>query len=130
MNLTDEEIKRAKLCKSKRKTFLVSATLTKISGTSRMIGNKKFKKYLKNKLKKKNTDIEQLHPKILDIVNKVKMSNNLKIIDLTKDVKTIMPDNLIIYKIKCPTDQKTYYLNYILNEYCKQGLVLIFVNSI
>ena len=37
---------------TKRKTILVSATLTKISGTSRMMQNKKFKKFLKQKLKK------------------------------------------------------------------------------
>lgn len=62
---------------------MVSATLTKISGTSRMIKNQKFKKLLKDKIK--NSKGEKIHPKILDIMSKIKLKNEVHIIDLTTE---------------------------------------------
>ncbi len=115
--LTSQEINYAKYCQCKRRTFLISATLTKISGTSRMIGNKKFKKFLKGKLKRKNQNAHELHPKIMDVMSKVSMKNDLEIIDMTKDEKCILPKNLQVLKVKCPADQKMYYLDYILREH-------------
>ena len=139
--LTEGEIKKAKFLQTKRKTILISATLTKLSGTSRMVKNKKFKKMLKKKLKKKkkkkkqqklgkNKISEEMDPKLLEIVQKVKMNNKLKIVDLTKEKEGFLPKHLKIIKISCPTDQKINYLDYLLSEIATKELVLIFVNSI
>lgn len=137
--LTKEEINKAKFYQTKRKTILISATLTKLSGTSRMVKNKKFKKMLKKRLKikkkqqktqNKNKIHEEMDPKLLEIVQKVKMNNKLKIVDLTKEKEGFLPKELKIIKISCPTDQKVNYLDYILTEIATKELVLIFVNSI
>lgn len=48
-----------------------------------MLKNKKFKKILKKKIK--NNKGEKIHPKILDIMNKISMKNKVEIIDLTVD---------------------------------------------
>jgi len=48
-----------------------------------MIKNQKFKKLLKDKIK--NSKGEKIHPKILDIMNKIKLKNEVHIIDLTTE---------------------------------------------
>ncbi len=128
--LTNEEIRQAKFIQAKRRTILVSATLTKVSGTSRMIQNKKFKKYLKKNMKKNSTTNEQIHPKIMDIIKKIKFSNKLKIIDHSKETKGFLPEGLKIYHVECTTEQRMYYLDYLLTDFVNKGLVIIFVNSI
>ena len=59
---------------------------------------------MKKKLKKKNSAIEQLHPKIMDVLTKIQIKNELQIIDLTKDETNILPKNLKVLKIRCPSD--------------------------
>lgn len=48
-----------------------------------MLKNKKFKKFLKKKIK--NNKEEKIHPKIVDVMKKIEMKNEVEIIDLTKD---------------------------------------------
>lgn len=123
--LTPEEIQQARENQQKRRVFMVSATLTKISGTSRMLKNKKFKALLKMKIKSKKG--EKIHPKILDIMNKINMKNQVEIIDLSSE--SSIPSGLQIFRVKTSSDQKIYCLEYILRTKC-QGLCMIFVNSI
>lgn len=48
-----------------------------------MLKNKKFKKFLKDKIK--SSKGEKIHPKILDIMKKVEMKNKVEVIDLTTE---------------------------------------------
>jgi ATP-dependent RNA helicase DDX24/MAK5 len=131
--LSSEQIVEAKRRANNRRTFIVSATLTKISGTSRMMTNKKFRSMMK-KIKKKNKDKDmeqngQVHPKIIDIMNKLDTKNKLKIVDLTQNLGSFLPTGLTIDKIRCTTQDKIYYSYHFLKQQ-KTGLSMVFVNSI
>lgn len=129
--LTPEQVAEAKRRAAHRRTFIISATLTKISGTSRMMTNKKFKAMIK-KMKKKNKDSQetnQLHPKIMDIMNKLDTKNKLKIVDLTQDLGSFLPTGLTIERIRCSTEDKIYFTYYFLKQQ-NMGLSIVFVNSI
>lgn len=96
-----------------------------------MMTNKKFKSMIK-RMKKKNKDNQdsnQLHPKIVDIMNKLETKNKLKIVDLTQDLGSFLPSGLTIERIRCPMEEKIYYAYYFLKQQ-KTGLSIVFVNSI
>ena len=122
-----------------RRTIIVSATLTKLSGTSRMMNNKKFRSMIK-RIKKKNAKSESelssnqpsFSPKVLDILSKLKTKNELKVIDLTTDLKAPLPATLSVERVRCPTSEKLYYLLYLLNNKLQnsKSLSIVFVNSI
>ena len=126
---SDEDYSLMKRRLSERRTIVISATLTQISHTSRMMTNKKFKKFLAKKKKEKTEGDQSLGPKILDIMRKVRTNHKLQIVDLTKDTNTILPSRLQISKIRCQPSEKFYYLFHFLRT-IPHELVIIFVNSI
>ena len=126
MILSEEEKSQLKFIQGKRKTFLISATLDKMSATSRMYKNKQFK----NKLKqiKQKTQEKALHPKLVDLMSKIKMNFKVEIIQLEKS-KNLIPGQIEIFRVKMTTDDKIYYLDYLLRNELS-GLIIIFTNSI
>ena len=129
--LTEREItiikKRARMCRN----FVVSATLTRISATSRMLSNKKFMNDMKVwKKKQKEGDQGDVHPKVIDILSKLKSDKEFKIIDLVKDELKFLPSTIRFEKIKSASEDKIYHLFYVLKNMCGQDLTMIFVNSI
>jgi ATP-dependent RNA helicase DDX24/MAK5 len=129
--LTKKEIQNLKKRASLRRTFVVSATLTKVSLTSRMLTNKKFQRQLKEwkKGQKEGAASDQTHPKVLDILSKLQIANTVKIIDLVKDELRFLPSKVTIQKIRSPTEDKMYFLFHLLKRE-EQGLAIVFVNSI
>lgn len=129
--LTEKEIENLKKRAAMRRTFVISATLTKISSTSRMLSNKKFQKTIKEwkKKQKEGGATDDVHPKVLDIMAKLKTNKDFKVIDLVKDELKFLPASVTIQKIKSPTDDKIYYLYHVLRTQTS-GLSIVFVNSI
>lgn len=118
--------KRAKL----RRTFVISATLTKISSTSRMLTNRKFINQLKVwKKKQKEGQTTEVHPKVIDIMSKLQTNKDFKVIDLVKEDLKFFPSTVTIQKVKASTEDKIYFLHYILKN-ISNNLTMIFVNSI
>ena len=123
----EEKVVIANRIKSRR-CFLVSATLTKLSGTSRMMTNKGFSAKIKKlrRHKKLNNDSD-INPKMLDIMQKIVLNHPLKIVDLSNN-EELLPQGLKIQKIKCNTDERIHFLYYFLKT--REELTIVFVNSI
>lgn len=124
--LSAEEISRIQKRMKNRRCFLVSATLTHISNTSRMMTNKRFSEKIK-KLKAKNKTDEKINPKLIDAMSKLILNHPMKILDQTSDDQ-LMPKKLRIQKVKCNTDEKIHFLYHFLKT--AEGLTIVFVNSI
>ena len=124
--LTADEITRIHKRMKDRRCFLVSATLTRISNTSRMMTNKRFSDKIK-KLKAKNKTDEKINPKLIDAMSKLVLNHPMKVLDLTTDDQLI-PKKLGIQKIKCNTDEKIHFLYHFLKS--AESLSIVFVNSI
>lgn len=124
--LSPEEISRIQKRMKDRRCFLVSATLTRISSTSRMMTNKKFSERIK-KMKAKNKTDDKINPKLVDAMSKLILNHPMKVLDLTTDDQLI-PNKLKIQKVKCNTDEKIHFLFHFLK--LNPGLTIVFVNSI
>lgn len=124
--LSPEEIEKIQKRMKNRRCFLVSATLTRISSTSRMMTNKRFSDKIK-KLQKKNKGDEKINPKLIDAMSKIVLNHPMKVLDLTTDDQ-LMPAKLKIQKVKCLTDEKVHFLFHFLKS--SPGLTIVFVNSI
>lgn len=100
--------------KSKRQTFVFSATLTLIhQAPSRLLQKKRFKKMDKDS-------------KLDSLMHKIGMRAKPKVIDLTRKQATV--ETLTETKIHCTTDDKDFYLYYFLLQY--PGRTMVFANSI
>lgn len=100
-------------------TFLFSATLML---SEEMRNNLKKKKKKINKYKK----IKQTKTQFDKLLENIKFERKVKIIDLTP--KEVVATNLKETKIYCTTEEKDYYLYYILTKH--PGRTLVFVNAI
>lgn len=101
-------------------TFLFSATLML---SDEMRSNLKKPKKKINKYKKLKHENKSQFDKLLE---NIKFQRKVKIIDLTPT--EVVASNLKENKIFCTTEEKDYYLYYILSKY--QGRTLVFVNAI
>lgn len=99
------------LKKSKWQTFLFSATLTVPQYHRKWSGKRKVETGLES--------VQQL-------VDKAKVSNKAKIIDLTKE--NIAAEQIKHHRVICTEDEKDVYLFYVILS--NPGRTLIFVNSI
>ncbi|XP_041358489.1 ATP-dependent RNA helicase DDX24-like [Gigantopelta aegis] len=100
--------------KSKRQTFVFSATLTMLhSGPQRHLGKKKTKEKMDVKLK-----LERL-------MTRIGIKERPKVIDVTR--KTGTAETLTEARINCTTNEKDIYLYYFLKQH--PGRTLVFANS-
>ena len=107
-----------------RRTFVVSATLGKSFGTSRVM-NKRVRKKFK-KLMKENPEV-QPNMKLREIMHKINFKNKTKIIDLTKE--TILPETLELLKVDCLKEEKMLYLYHFIRIHQGESII-VFTNSI
>ena len=130
--LSDEEISRVKRAKTSRKTMLFSATLTQISGTSRMMNNKKLintMKAMKNNKNNKQLTQAKEFPKIFDIMRKIRTNYPLEIVNCTEEGDDTFDNKMEIVKVKCIGQEKMLHLYYFLESESPERTI-VFCNSI
>lgn len=64
----------------------------------------------------------------MDVLGKIKMNFKVEIIQLEKQ-KSQLPDQIKFLRLRVTTEDKIYYLDYLLRHELK-GLIMIFTNSI
>jgi len=106
------------MLRSKRQTFVFSATLTFVHAKPRWLEMKRSRK--KKKLKELTTK-----DKLDDLIGRIGFRGKPKVIDLTKNSGTV--STLMEARINCSIEEKDLYLYYLLIQY--PGRTLVFCNS-